>query len=75
MIVSEKKMKMTSFHLSGYEMNTLQDARKTLNLIFNRLTASENLTKLYNIISGLDILIEELEANENSILEFAEEDK
>lgn len=75
MTINETKMTVKALQLSGYEMGTLKEARKTLNIIFNRLTSSDNMTRLYNIISGLDVMIEELEANDNSILEFHEEDK
>lgn len=75
MTFNEKNMKMTSIQLSDYEMSTLKDAKKTLNLVFNRLTAKDNLNRCFGILSGLDDLIEELEANDNSILEFHEEDK
>ena len=73
MIINETKMFVRAVQLSGYEMSTLQDARKTLNLTFNRLTAKDNLTRCYNIISELDSLIEELEENNNSLLEFKED--
>lgn len=75
MTFNETKMTVKAMQLSGYEMNTLKDARKTLNMVFNRLTSSENLNRCFTILSGLDDLIEELEANDYSILEFHEEDK
>ena len=73
MIINETKMFVRGVQLSGYEMNTLTDARKTLNLLFNRLTSKDNMTRCYNIISELDLLLEELEKNNNSLLEFRED--
>ena len=73
MTINEKKMTVKAVQLSGYEMSTLRDGRKTLNLIFNRLASKDNLTRCYNIISELDLLIEELEENNNSLLEFKED--
>lgn len=73
MTINETKMTVKALQLSAYEMGTLKEARKTLNMIFNRLTSSDNMTRLYNIISGLDTMIEEMDANDNSILEFKED--
>lgn len=70
MTINEKKMKMTSVQLSGYEMNTLKDAKLTLNLLFGKLTSRDNITRAANILNGIESLIEELEENNNSILEF-----
>ena len=75
MTINETKMKLTSVQLSGYEMETLKEAKKTLNMLFNKVTSRDNETRCYNILVELDGLIEELEANKNSILEFHEEDK
>lgn len=75
MTINEKKMILKSVQLSGYEMGTLKEAKKTLNMIFARLTSKDNMTRCYNIITELDCLIEELDANNNNILEFIEEDK
>lgn len=74
MIINEKKMIMKAVQLSGYEMNTLKDAKLTLNLLFGRLTAKDNITRAANILQGIEALIEELEENNNSILEFSEEE-
>lgn len=73
MIINETKMFVRAVQLSGYEMSTLKDARKTLNLLFNRLTSKDNMTRCYNIISELDSLLEELEENNNNLLEFKED--
>lgn len=73
MTINETKMTVKALQLSAYEMGTLKEARKTLNMIFNRLTSSDNMTRLYNIISGIDTMIEEMDANDNSILEFKED--
>lgn len=73
MVINETKMFVRAVQLSGYEMSTLRDGRKTLNLLFNRLTSKDNMTRCYNIISELDNLLEELEENNNSLLEFKED--
>lgn len=73
MIINETKMFVRAVQLSGYEINTLTDARKTLNLLFNRLTSKDNMTRCFNIISELDNLLDELEENNNSLLEFKED--
>ena len=75
MTVNKNKMNVTALHLSSYEMNTLNDAKETLTMLFNKVTSRDNETRCYNILVELDGLIEELEANKNSILEFHEEDK
>ena len=74
MTINETKMTVKAVQLSGYEMNTLKDAKLTLNLLFGRLTSKENITRAANILNGIESLIEELEENDNSILEFSEED-
>lgn len=74
MIINETKMSVKAVQLSGYEMSTLKDAKLTLNLLFGRLTSKDNITRAANILNGLEALIEELEENNNSILEFTEED-
>lgn len=74
MIINETKMTMKAVQLSGYEMSTLKDAKLTLNLLFGRLTSKDNITRAANILNGLESLIEELEENNNSILEFSEEE-
>lgn len=74
MIINERKMSMRAVQLSGYEMSTLKDAKLTLNLLFGRLTSKDNITRAANILNGLEALIEELEENNNSILEFSEEE-
>lgn len=74
MTINERQMTVKSVHLSEYEMETLRDAKLTLNLLFGRLTANDNITRAANILSSLDDLIEELEENDNSILEFKEEE-
>jgi hypothetical protein len=71
MVINETKTKVTAVQLSGYEMNTLNDAKKTLNMLFNKVTSRDNETRCYNILVELDGLIEELEENNNSILEFS----
>lgn len=74
MVTNKKKMNVTSVHLSDYEMNTLKDAAGTLNLLFCKLTAKSNISHIANIITGLEELLEELKENNNSILEFSEEE-
>ena len=74
MIVNKQNMIVTSVMLSGYEMDTLNDAKKTLNFLFSRLTAKDNITRVAHILQALEDLIETLEENGNGILEF-EEDK
>lgn len=74
MTINETKMTVKAVQLSGYEMNTLKDAKLTLNLLFGRLTSKDNITRAANILNGLEALIEELEENNNSILEFSEEE-
>lgn len=74
MTINETKMTVKAVQLSGYEMNTLKDAKLTLNLLFGRLTSKDNITRAANILNGIEALIEELEENDNSILEFSEED-
>lgn len=76
MTINEKKMLVKSVLLSGYEMGTLRDAKGTLNLIFAKVTAKENITRIAHILQDMEDLIEELEENGNSILEFTDmEDK
>lgn len=74
MTTNKKKMNVTALQLSTYEMNTLNDALETLDLLFSKLTAKENITHVANILQGLKDLIENLEENGNNILEFAEEE-
>ena len=74
MTINETKMTVKAVQLSGYEMNTLKDAKLTLNLLFGRLTSKDNITRAANILNGIEALIEELEENDNSILEFSEEE-
>lgn len=74
MTINETKMTVKALQLSGYEMNTLKDAKLTLNLLFGRLTSKDNITRAANILNGIEALIEELEENDNSILEFSEEE-
>lgn len=74
MTINETKMTVKAVQLSGYEMSTLKDAKLTLNQFFGRLTAKDNITRAANILNGLEALIEELEENNNSILEFSEEE-
>lgn len=73
MTVNEKKMTVKAVKLSGYEMNTLKDAKGTLKLLFGRLMAKDNITHVANMFNDLEGLIEELEDNNNSIIEFIEE--
>lgn len=75
MIINEKKMTMKAVQLSCYEMSTLKDAKQTLKMLFGRLTARDNITHVANMFNDLEGLIEELEDNNNSIIEFSEEDK
>lgn len=74
MTINETKMTVKAVQLSGYEMNTLKDAKLTLNLLFGRLTSKDNITRAANILNGIEALIEELEENDNSILEFSSEE-
>lgn len=73
MTINEKKMTMKAVQLSDYEINTLKDAKYTLRMLFSRLTAKDNISHVVNMFNDLEGLIEELEDNNNSILEFTEE--
>lgn len=74
MTINETKMTVKAVQLSGYEMSTLKEARLTLSLLFARLTSKDNITRAANILNSIEALIEELEENDKSILEFTEED-
>lgn len=74
MTINETKMTVKAVHLSGYEMSTLKDAKQTLKMLFGRLTAKDNITHVANMFNDLEGLIEELEDNNNSIIEFKEEE-
>lgn len=70
MTINEKKMLLKSVELSHYEVNTLREARKTLNMLFGRLSAKDNVNHVAAMLTDLDQLIEELENNGNQIIEF-----
>lgn len=75
MTLNEKKMTVKAVQLSGYEMSTLKDAKQTLKILFGRLSARDNINHVANMFNDLERLIEELDDNNNSIIEFSEEDK
>lgn len=70
MIINEKKMLVKSVQLSNYEMDTLCDAKKTLNMLFGRLTAKDNVNHVAAMLTDLEQLLEELTENNNQIIEF-----
>lgn len=70
MIINEKKMLVKSVQLSNYEMDTLRDAKKTLNMLFGRLTAKDNVNHVAAMLTDLEQLLEELTENNNQIIEF-----
>ena len=70
MTIDERKMIVRSVTLSPYEVKTLHDAKGTLNLLFGRLTAKDNITHVAHILNELESLISELDDNANGILEF-----
>ena len=70
MIINEKKMIVKSVALSNYEMDTLRDAKKTLTMLFGRLTAKDNINHVAAMLTDLEQLLEELEENSNQIIEF-----
>ena len=70
MIINEKKMLVKSVQLSNYEMDTLRDAKKTLNMMFGRLTAKDNVNHVAAMLTDLEQLLEELTENNNQIIEF-----
>lgn len=70
MTINEKKMLVKSVQLSNYEMDTLRDAKKTLTMLFGRLTSKDNVNHVAAMITDLEQLLEELEENSNQIIEF-----
>lgn len=70
MTINEKKMLCKSVQLSNYEMDTLRDAKKTLNMMFGRLIAKDNVNHVAAMLTDLDQLLDELENNGNQIIEF-----
>lgn len=70
MTINEKKMIVKSVALSNYEMDTLRDAKKTLTMLFGRLTSKDNVNHVAAMITDLEQLLEELEENSNQIIEF-----
>lgn len=70
MTINEKKMLVKSVQLSNYEMDTLLDAKKTLTMMFGRLTAKDNVNHVAAMLTDLEQLLEELKTNNNQIIEF-----
>ena len=70
MTINEKKMLVKSVQLSNYEMDTLHDAKKTLEMLFGRLMAKDNVNHVAAMITDLEQLLKELEENGNQIIEF-----
>lgn len=70
MTINEKKMLVKSVQLSHYEMDTLRDAKKTLEMLFGRLAAKDNVNHVAAMLTDLEQLIEELEKDGNQIIEF-----
>ena len=70
MTINEKKMLVKSLQLSNYEVDTLLDAKKTLTMMFGRLTAKDNVNHVAAMITDLEQLLEELKTNNNQIIEF-----
>lgn len=70
MTINEKKMLVKSVQLSNYEVDTLRDAKKTLNMMFGRLISKDNVNHVAAMLTDLDELLEELENNGNQIIEF-----
>ena len=70
MTINEKKMLVKSVQLSNYEMDTLRDAKKTLEMLFGRLAAKDNVNHIAAMLTDLEQLIDELTKNSNQIIEF-----
>lgn len=70
MTINEKKMLVKSVQLSNYEMDTLLDAKKTLEMLFGRLAAKDNVNHVAAMLTDLEQLLEELTENNNQIIEF-----
>jgi len=70
MTINEKKMLVKSVQLSNYEVGTLNDAKKTLTMLFGRLKAKDNISHVAAMLTDLEQLLEELEENGNQIIEF-----
>lgn len=70
MTINEKKMLVKSVQLSNYEMDTLLDAKKTLEMLFGRLAAKDNVNHVAAMLTDLEQLLEELKTNNNQIIEF-----
>lgn len=70
MTINEKKMLCKSLQLSNYEVDTLRDAKKTLNMMFGRLISKDNVNHVAGMLTDLDQLLDELETNGNQIIEF-----
>lgn len=70
MTINEKKMVVKSLQLSNYEVYTLIDAKKTLNMMFSRLVAKDNVNHVAAMLTDLEQLLEELKTNGNQIIEF-----
>lgn len=71
MTINEKKMLVKSLQLSNYEVDTLIDAKKTLNMMFSRLVSKDNVNHVAAMLTDLEQLLEELKTNGNQIIEFA----
>lgn len=70
MTINEKKMLVKSLQLSNYEVDTLRDAKKTLNMMFGRLKTKDNVNHVAAMLTDLEQLLKELEENGNQIIEF-----
>ena len=70
MTINEKKMLVKSLQLSNYEVDTLRDAKKTLNMMFGRLISKDNVNHVAGMLTDLEQLLDELETNGNQIIEF-----
>lgn len=70
MTINEKKMLVKSLQLSNYEVDTLLDAKKTLNMMFGRLISKDNVNHVAGMLTDLEQLLKELENNGNQIIEF-----
>lgn len=70
MTINEKKMLVKSLQLSNYEVDTLRDAKKTLNMMFGRLISKDNVNHVAAMLTDIEQLLDELETNGNQIIEF-----
>lgn len=73
MTIKERKMQVRSVQLSSYEMESLRDTRAVLKVLFDKLTARDNINHVAGMLTDIEGLIDELEANTNQIIEFKED--